>query len=82
MFDDFESAFTAALDSYEAFALLALAFGRVKLFVEGDVAAYEVQEYLEHNGIKADCWQMSDGVVVAIAGADASRARQLLENWR
>ena len=82
MFDHFEDAFNTALDSYTAFALLGLAFRQAKLYVEGDVEAYEVDEYLERNGVHSDCYQMTDGVVVAVAGADEPRARQLLENWR
>jgi hypothetical protein len=79
--EDFETAFNTGLDSYEAFALLGLAFGQAKLYIEGDVEAHEVEEYLGRHGVKSDCYPFSEGVVVAVAGADEPRARSLLERW-
>lgn len=81
MFDDFDGIFNMALDSYQAFALLGLAFGQAKLYVETDIAAHEIEEYLERHGVKSDCYPFTEGVVVAVAGADEQRAWQLLEQW-
>jgi hypothetical protein len=78
---DFDAMFDTALDSYKAFAILGLAFGKAKLYIEGDVKAHEVEEYLERHGVHSDCYPFSEGVVVALAGADEPRARVLLENW-
>lgn len=82
MFENFEAAFNLGLDSYSAFAILGLAYGQSKIYVEGDVTAEEVKAYLERHDVNADCYDLSNGVVVAIAGADESRARALLENWK
>ena len=81
MFDDFEVAFNTVLDSYEFLFIQAMTFGQVKLYVEGDVTAEEAKLYLARHGIASNCFDMSNGVVVALAGADERRARSLLENW-
>jgi len=68
--------------AFRGFGVLVLSYGQTRLWVAGDVEASEVEEYLEDNGVHCDCYQMTNGVVVAVAGADERRARRLLENWR